>query len=417
MRILFVTNNLPYPPTDGWKMRVWALIRHLRARHQVTVASFMRTTEDPGAVTALRAHCEAVHVIPREPRYSPWKLLQGAAGPLPFSIVNFADPRMRTLVNDLFARGSFDVIQAESLHMAQYCLGAAAMTVLDLHNIESMLMKRYAAQARHPLKRVYAELTWRKLLRYERRIYGAFDQCLTCSEEDRRLALVESPAARVAVIPNGVEVAEYLPDESGARPDRLVFVGRMDYHANVDGAEWLCRDILPRVRAYRPDVRLTIVGAHPTRRVQRLAQPGVVEVTGFVEDVRPYLREAAVVVIPLRVGGGTRLKLLEAMAGGKAVVSTTVGAEGIEVTHGRDILLADRPDDFSMRILALMTDAALRRRIATAARELAGSRYDWNGIVRGLEGVYERRNASLTGRIASPVGTEAARALVGRLEG
>lgn len=406
MKILFVTSNIPFPPTDGWKIRVYAFLRLLSRRHQVSVASFIRTTESNRTVESLRAQGIDVRVIPRRPRYDPIKLLKGLIGPMPFPIINYRDERMRALLTEMLSGESFDVVQAESLHMAQYCLGLSLPTILDLHNIESLLMQRYAQQASHPLKRFYAARTWRKLAAYERTVCPRFTHCLTCSEEERRLLRAWFGVESVHVVPNGVDVVAYrsyeLAGSTGRAPSsgsRLVFIGRMDYHANIDGVRWFCRDVFPRIRAQRPDVVFQVVGGHPARAITRMAQPGVIEVTGFVEDVRPYLAGASVVVVPLRIGGGTRLKILEALAMGRAIVSTRLGAEGIAAVPGRDLVVADRSDEFADQVLALLKDEELRLRLGASAQRLAASCYDWRGIVHFLEGVYGRcRSAPLSSK-------------------
>jgi sugar transferase (PEP-CTERM/EpsH1 system associated) len=396
MNILFVTNNLPYPPTDGWKIRVWAFIRYLSAQHRVSIASFMRTTEDPRAVEMLQAHGVDVSVVPRHPRYSALNLVRGLFGRTAFSVLNYRDNRMQALIRRLLAAGRFEIVQAESLQMAQYCIGAPAMTVLDLHNIESLLMKRYAECVTNPLKRAYADITWRKLWRYETTTYGRFDECLACSEEDRTIALQQAPATRVTIVPNGVDLqlGVSINEPHRISAGKIVFVGRMDYHANVDGIVWFCREVLPRLRAVRPDVSLQIVGGNPSLEVRRLAQPGVVDVLGFVEEIGPFLREAAIVIVPLRVGGGTRLKILEALGLGKAVVSTRVGAEGIAITHGSNILIADEAGQFAESVLALLADPGWAHRLGLAGRRLVEQQYNWEAIVARLEELYRARLAT-----------------------
>jgi sugar transferase (PEP-CTERM/EpsH1 system associated) len=291
----------------------------------------------------------------------------------------------------MVTKGSFDIIQAENLHVAQYCLGLKAVTILDLLGIESSVMKRYADMEHHSLKRVYAEITSKKLAEYEREVCGRFTHCLVCSEEDRRLLQEATGVDNASLIPNGVDVETFSPDGvKTPQNNRIVFVGRMDYHANVDGVRWFCDEVLPMVRDHSPDVLFQIVGGHPTKEVRRLARPGQVEVTGFVEDVRPYLREATVVVVPLRVGGGTRLKILEALAMGKAIVSTTVGAEGIDLTPERHLLTADQPEEMCHQILRLLKHADLRTSLSKAGRSLVEERYSWKAIGQRLEHVYER---------------------------
>jgi len=204
----------------------------------------------------------------------------------------------------------------------------------------------------------------------------------------------------VSVVPNGVDTDGYrsagdasLNGSSPQNSVRIVFVGRMDYHANVDAVQWFCRYVFPRIRCARPDVVLQIVGGHPTGAVRRLASPGSIEVTGFVPDVRPYLAAASVVVVPLRIGGGTRLKILEALAMGKAVISTALGAEGLEAVGGRDLLIANPPAEFADQVVAVLSDADLRARLGAAGRRLTVDTYDWSRIVRKLEGVYETCSA------------------------
>ena len=393
MRLLFITDHLPYPPTDGWKIRVFAFLRGLAQRHRLTLVSFSRPGDDATAVERIRELGINVHVIPRDPRYSPVKLARGLIGHTAFPILNYYDERMVDVLARVTASESFDVVQAESLHTAEYCEVLSAPVVLDLHNIESLLMKRYARRTTHALKRFYAEVTWRKLAAYERRICRAFTHCLTCSDEERILLQTTCGVERVSVVPNGVDVDGYgssgvvsMNGSSRRHGPRIVFVGRMDYHANVDAVRWFCGHIFPRIRRARPDVVLQIVGGHPTGAVRRLASSGSIEVTGLVSDIRPYLAAASVVVVPLRIGGGTRLKILEALAMGKAVISTALGAEGLEAVGGRDLLIANPPAEFAEQVLAVLSDAEV---LGAAGRRLAVDKYDWDRIVRDLERVYE----------------------------
>jgi sugar transferase (PEP-CTERM/EpsH1 system associated) len=406
--ILFVTGNLPSPPTDGWKIRVFSLIRHLAERHRVSVASFIRTTEHPQAIEQLRSCCAEVEVLARSPSYSPWKLALGLVGRVPFPIVNYRDDRMGQLVRAMVRRRRFDLIQAESVHMAQYCLGHGPLTVLDLHNIESELMARYAAQESNPLKACYGRITARKLAVYERMVCPQFSHCLTCSAEDRRLLQERTGMASTTVVPNGVELDEPAglsrPGPGTPAVPTCVFVGRMDYHANVDAVRWFCRDILPGICAVRP-VRFQIVGGYPSPEVRRLAVPGQVEVLGFVPHVRPYLQAADLVVVPLRVGGGTRLKILEALAMGKAVVSTRVGAEGIDTSEGEGIVHADDPTEFANQVVALLDNPHKRTAVGAAGKQLVGVRYTWDRITRDLERVYESLGSHTRDRPRTPVST------------
>ena len=397
MKLLFVTGTLPYPPTDGWKIRVFALLRGLAQRHAVSVVSFVRRIDDALAVERLRDQGIDLHVVCRDHRYAPSKLFRGLVGRTAFPILNYRDDRMRQVLQQVLQSGRFDIVQVESIHMAQYCLGLPQTTILDLHNIESLLMRRYARQERNPLKRAYAEVTWRKLAAYERETCGHFSYCLTCSDEERVLLQTRCGVDHVTVIPNGVDIGmdaaeeRDLLDETGPpRAERIVFVGRMDYHANVEGVRWFSRQVWPRIRARRPGAVFQIVGGYPVPAISRLARAGEIEVTGFVRDVRPYVKGASVVVVPLRVGGGTRLKILEALALGKPLVSTTVGAEGIEAVPDRDLVIADRADVFADEVVSLLSQPERREALGEAGRRLVQNQYNWERIVKDLETVYEQ---------------------------
>lgn len=395
MRLLFVTGTLPYPPTDGWKIRVFALLSGLAQRHSVSVVSFVRRIDDALAVERLRDQGIDLHVVSRDHRYAPSKLFQGLVGRTAFPILNYRDERMTHLLQQVLQSDRFDIVQVESLHMAQYCLELPQPIVLDLHNIESLLMKRYAKQEPNPLKRLYAEITWRKLATYERDVCGRFTHCLTCSDEERVLLQTRSRVDRVSVIPNGVDInahpgADWTIQQSLELRERIVFVGRMDYHANIEGVRWFCRSVWPRIRAACPGAIFQIVGGHPIPAISRLARAGEIEVTGYVTDVRPYVHDASVVVVPLRIGGGTRLKILEALAMEKALVSTTVGAEGIEAVPSRDLVIADRSEDFADHVISLLAQPEVRRKLGAAGRRLVQRQYNWANIVENLEDIYEQ---------------------------
>lgn len=397
MKLLFVTGTLPYPPTDGWKIRVFALLRGLAQRHAVSVASFVRRIDDALAVERLRDQGIDLHVVCRDHRYAPSKLLKGLIGRTAFPILNYRDGRMGQVLQHVLRSDSFDIVQVESIHMAQYCLGLPQTTILDLHNIESLLMRRYARQETNPLKRAYAEVTWRKLATYERETCRRFSHCLTCSDEERVLLQTRCGVDRVTVIPNGMDVdgdsGEEPHGHQGGNPapgERIVFVGRMDYHANVEGVRWFSRHVWPRIRACRPGAVFQIVGGHPVPAISRLARAGEIEVTGFVRDVRPYVKDASVVVVPLRVGGGTRLKILEALGLGKPLVSTTVGAEGIDAVPDRDLIIADRAQEFADEVVSLLIQPERRKALGDAGRRLVQSQYNWDRIVKDLESIYEQ---------------------------
>jgi sugar transferase (PEP-CTERM/EpsH1 system associated) len=296
---------------------------------------------------------------------------------------------MMEVVSNLVTHEKIDVIQAESLFMGHFCVEMPCWKVLDLHNIESLLMRRYASEQRNLLKRAYAEITRMKLEKYEKAICGRFHHTLTCSSQEREIVANWHGNTHTALIPNGVDLQTYhLSEEASEEEDRVVFVGKMDYHANIDAVVWFARDILPLIRAHRPGVKFQIVGGFPTKEVQSLGRLPGIEVTGFVEDVRPYLSRATCVVVPLKIGAGTRLKIVEALALGKALVSTSLGAEGIEVKSGQEALLADDPQIFADQVLRVLRNLTLRRDLGRAGRSLVERHYSWDVIGSELQKVY-----------------------------
>jgi len=265
--------------------------------------------------------------------------------------------------------------------------------ILFTHNVEAEIWRRHAENAANPLSRYLLRQQWRRMLRFERTALGRFDLVLAVSEADRdtfqRLYpdTLRSPAH---VVQTGVDTAYFAPSTAPGRPAHLVFTGSMDWLPNEDGMQYFVRDILPRIRQVEPDATLSIIGRSPTPAVKRLAEDAGIEVTGRVDDVRPHIAAGAVYVVPLRIGGGTRLKIFEAMAMGKAVVSTTVGAEGLPVTPGQNIVIADEPARFAQAVVHMIRDGDARRKIEAAARRIVVDRYDWAAVAQDFEDALTR---------------------------
>jgi glycosyltransferase involved in cell wall biosynthesis len=336
-------------------------------------------------------------------------------------------------LNQLLSAERFDIVQAESIEMAGYLRIAdcrlqisdwdesktakqnrSSLLILDQFNAEYVLQKRAALTAlrsiidqsaiynlKSAMKGLagggYSLAQWLKLARYERAVMHGADGVVAVSEEDRRMLLRLQPAARIGVVPNGVDTAHFSRSAlAGERAgpvslaaNTLVFSGTLDFRPNVDAVLWFMREVLPRIRARRPEVRLLVVGKRPAPALRALAAQGLLTLTGEVPDARPYIAGAAVYVVPMRIGGGVRLKLLEALALEVPVVSTTMGAEGVAGLRADEhCLLADDPADFAIAVLRLLDDPMLGRRLGAAGRELARERYDWTVIVPRLEALY-----------------------------
>jgi glycosyltransferase involved in cell wall biosynthesis len=260
---------------------------------------------------------------------------------------------------------------------------------VDSHNIDYDLARQYARSGGNLVRRLYAAANWRKLRREELGTYRDADGVCLCSSTDEQRLLGEIPLARTVVIPNAADVTYYQPRPTDPVPDgrSVVFFGLLSYQPNVDGVIHFVRDIWPQIARTHPHARCKIIGGSPPPALTELAGPRI-EFTGFVPDLRPHLAEAAAVVVPLRLGGGTRLKIVEAMAMGKAIVSTSLGAEGIEAVSGRDLLIEDQPEAFARAVNRLLDDPGLARCIGQSARHLAERRYAWSAAAQTLEGFY-----------------------------
>lgn len=418
MKILWVKAGKILPVDTGGKIRSYNLLRQLAARHETVLLSYYGGARDesyesavaehlPGAVTV---HTGAPESFAREGLEYVLRLPSSA----PYSVRKYASPEVKRLVREWDAARRFDVAVCDFLSASMnFHAETRTPTILFQHNVESALWQRQARHAPDVFRGVVFKIEAAKMARYERDAVRRFRHVIAVSENDRELMSAMTDASHITVVPTGVDIKKYSSgDEAaseGKSPDGalVVFLGSMDWEPNIDGVEYFCREVWPGVLKSVPEARFRVVGRDPHPRVRRLASE-TVEVTGTVPSVVEHLREADVVVVPLRVGGGTRLKIFEAMATGKAVVSTTIGAEGLDVTHGEDILLADDAGSFAESVTSLLRDAARREALGSAAAALA-ARYDWSVIARRFEDVLARATgvedaADEAERVAETVG-------------
>lgn len=392
IRILQIAPRLCWPLDTGAKLRNYHLARVLSRHASVNLLAF----GDALSIPELSGVYAQVKTIPRGSSYTMGKLLRGAVGRTPLPLLNYTSKEMADELSRLLAQNEFDVIQIESIHLMNYLPAIRAarkqpVVVCDWHNIESELMERYAEKETNSAKRAYARRTARLMKEFETRALSEFDAHIAVSERDANALQNINPAAKIRVIENGVDCAHYasVAYDSG-KPKRIVFVGSMDYHANVEGAVKFARSVWPAIRQQKPQLKFTIVGKDPAPAVLELSSIQGVEVTGSVPDVRSYYREAIAAVVPLNVGGGSRLKILEAMAAGVPVVSTTLGAEGLEVIDGENVLIADDDDALARSTLKLLDDQERRARIIASGNALVADRYDWSHLGAKLLACYEQ---------------------------
>ncbi len=403
MNLLFLTPQLPYPPHQGTTIRNFNLIKNLAPRHDITLLSFAAPEELPRA-EPLRALCRRIETAPYPTRTMSQRARDTLLSPLPDMALRLKSDEMHQLVARVMREERFDIAQIEGIEMARYVTSLATRhspLIFDDHNAEYVLQRTaFQSDARRVTRwhaALYSLIQWKKLARYERAVCRRVDHIVACSATDasaiRALtAPISSFQSPISTIPNGVDTDFFVPsDQVCAKPLAelsMVFAGKMDFRPNIDAMLWFCDEILPRIRAEIPLAHVVIVGQKPAPRVAALRERPGVEVTGWVADTRPYIADAAVYVVPLRMGSGTRLKVLEAMAMGKAIVSTARGVEGIDLVAGRDAVVADAPEAFAREVIALLRDAERRRALGQTARAVAESKYDWRTIVPKFDDIY-----------------------------
>ena len=413
MRLVFLTPQLPYPPQQGTTIRNFNIIKHLAPRHEITLVSF-GTQQELDDAAPLCALCKRIEIAPHPTRSLAQRAWTTLTSAMPDMGLRLKSAAMHALVNRILRDEQFNVVQVEGIEMARYLPTSTLRVqfptskfVFDDHNAEYVLQRTAFESDLHLPKRwhaaLYSLIQWKKLERYEHSVCLHANHVVACSDADANAIQslistlrVQSP---ISIIPNGVDTDHFVPsDEVCAKPLAdlsMVYAGKMDFRPNIDAMTWFCADILPRIRAEIPLAHIVIVGQKPAPRIHALAhQPGV-EVTGWVADTRPFVADAAIYVVPLRMGSGTRLKVLEAMAQAKAIVSTTRGIEGIDLVPDRDVILADSPDEFARAVIALLHDPARRQSLGRNARALAESKYDWRQIVPRFEKIYAQRNDKL----------------------
>lgn len=426
MKLLWLNANLLLPLDKGGKLRTWHVMRHLAAHHDITYLSFTDPTQTTAYRAGMREVCTRLETIPR--RDAPKGTLRFYADaarylldPVPYGVAKYRSPPFAERLRALLRTESFDAVVCDflvpvvNLPERLPCPG-----ILFTHNVEAEIWRRHAETAANPLARLFLGRQWRRMLRFEGEALRRFDLVLAVSEVDKTTLERLYPSSLrvpVHVVRTGVDTRYFAPappasfrlkaDATESQTEaserqvapHLVFTGSMDWLPNEDGMIYFADEILPRIRAAIPEVTLSIVGRAPTPAVQRLAERSGIEVTGGVDDVRPHVAAGTVYVVPLRIGGGTRLKIFEAMSMGKAVVSTTVGAEGLPVTDGHDIVLADEPQSFADAVVDLIRDPDARARVEAAARRLVVDRYDWSAVAEDFEGALAHA-CSATGRAA-----------------
>ncbi len=399
MKVLFLSQIVPYPPHGGVLQRGYNIVRQLARHASVHLLAFVHPDVLPNHTAleesrlALQKHCDAVEYFPLWPKKSSVHRVAGLAAaalsPMPFSVLAHRSPEFHRRVAELVASERFDILHADTIALAQFCDPKWSIpTIMTHHNIESQLMERRAGAETGFLARGYLRREAQKLLAYEARMSRMFDVNVFVSQADQQTMTEMVSGLKTAIVPNGVDV-EYFTPNAGKSTPALIYTGGMNMFANRDAVMHFIHDIWPKIKAAAPDVRFFAVGQDPPVELREEAVRDTrIVVTGYVNDIRPLVGDAAVYVVPLRVGGGTRLKVLDAMAMGKALVSTTIGCEGLDVRPNEHLVVADTPVQFAEQVVRLLNDPERRDDLGRAARQLVEQRYSWLTIGGELLSAY-----------------------------
>ncbi|HEX6288632.1 MAG TPA: glycosyltransferase [Herpetosiphonaceae bacterium] len=398
MKILYLAPAPPYPPHGGGQQRIYQFIQHTARDHEVWLLSLSPSAEATAAMEPLRDLCQVV-TVSAPVRSGVDRLRTTLLSPLPDMALRGRSASYAAALAGLLKRVPFDVVQAESIEMVQYGRQrprCRPLYVYDAFNAEFVLQRRaFTTDLRSPRKLPaagYSLIQWQKLRWYESRVGRRFGGMMAVSSDDAATLGALTATLPIGVVPNGVDTAFFRRDpqpEPQAESPYTLFTGTLDFRPNIDAVTWFARQVLPLIRAQQPDLRFVVVGRNPTTAVRQLARLPGVEIVGEVADVRPWFERTAAYVVPMRIGGGVRLKLLEALSMEQPVVATHMGAEGVEgLQSGVHALLADRPAEFAAEVCRVVRDRELARRLGAAGRALVVERYDWLAIVPRMVSIW-----------------------------
>lgn len=387
MNILFVTPFFPYPPAAGGQVRMYKIIRGLSERHNVTLLSFdIFALQEKPDITKMERYCKHVYVLP-----CPWKGYDDHLLPTrPRRIFAIESDEMQAKISEILGTQAIDILQIDYTEMGQYVVRSKEIvTALTEHDVSFVSWSRRLRQVSTNKEKFDLFFEFLRLINYELKICKKFDVVLTVTEKEKQTLQSYLPRQNIsALAPTGVDTAFFKPDNNKRSPNSLLYLGHFPHTPNVDSLYYFYNKIFPLIREEVPDVRLTIAGSSPPPEVVALNKDKNVNVTGYVEDIRPFLWDHSIFVAPIRIGAGVRVKILEAMAAEIPIVSTSIGCEGIPVNHREHLMIADSPQNFALETINLLKKPQLAEKLTTNARRLVEDKYDWKGIVSNLEHIY-----------------------------
>ncbi len=397
MRILWLKTELLHPLDKGGRIRSYHMLRELIRHHEVTYLTLDDGSAAPDAAERATEYCQVLARIPfrTTPKHSPrlyGDLLLNVWSRLPYAVAKYASAAMQQRVVALAQPEQHDILVCDFLFPSQNVPpGLPIPTVLFQHNVEAAIWRRHADVASHPLRRAYFAEQWRRMCRFERQECHRFDHVIAVSDQDRDAIRGAYGVEAVSAVATGVDVTFFAPGGAPRDPREVTFVGSLEWMPNEDAVEYFSTAILPRIRAVLPEVTFTVVGRHPTARLQALAAAvPALNLVGGVPDVRPYMERAGVFVVPMRIGGGTRLKIYEALAMEAPVVTTRVGAEGLPVLAGKHLLMADDPAGFAAAVVRLLTAPTDAERLARQGGAYVRERFGWSSVAAEFAAICEQ---------------------------
>jgi polysaccharide biosynthesis protein PslH len=395
MKVLFLTGDVPWPTDTGARIRTFNLIKHSQSAAEVTLLTMAQDTSYAERSAQMKEHCAEVLYVQRTPMSRldmATGLIKSLWSPQPFISDKHQFGPYVQKVAELCYSGQYDVVHCDSISLAAAVPADCPIpTLLTEHNMEAVIWERYYEEEKNPLKRKYIHEQYKKVARFEGEMCRKFDIVAAVSEDDRLRLAQSYKVHNVVVVPNGVDTDYFHPIPSETIPNSMVFTGSMDWRPNQDAIGYFVDAIWPLIVQKCPSAHAWIVGRRPSDKLISIGKTEQgITVTGRVDDVRAYSAPAAVYIVPLRIGGGSRLKILEALAMQKAVISTTIGAEGLDVRNGEDIVLADTPEEFTARVLELFDRPAFRARLGEIGRTLVLEKYDWRKVAKTQIAAWEQ---------------------------
>ncbi len=396
VNILFLSTENPYPPDHGHHIRTYNVLKYIARYHNVYFLGFIKNEDEFKYVEPIKKMCASADVFIIPDNVSRLRfclsLVLNLFSPLPYVAQKYYQKNMTHKIKEILKENKIDIVHFDMLHLARYLseIDGAVPTTLTQHNVESLRIFRLLKNSKNIIFKIFMYLQYLKLKKFEMHACRNFDRCAVVSEDDLKILKKLSPYANFVVVPNGVDTSYFAPDRSASLKDSMVWVGGMDSMYNRQAVEFFIEEIYPIIHKSIPDVKFTVVGKSPPKKLLQLSEINRnVKVVGYVEDVRPYINSSAVYIAPIKSGSGTKLKVLNALSMAKPVVTTSIGAEGIEVKDGEHLLIADDPEIFAKRTIELLRNPELAMKLGENGRKLMIEKYDWDIIGQKMLRVYE----------------------------